>query len=238
MFVYDFIFTAADYAGTTARIYGRGGVEVSESPVILDASGRFSLNLEEGSYYAVTSSPRFGLNNAQTQGVLNLPASIAAGGGGSAVPTLLRGVGATLVPDEPGVNLGLIATPDMDLRTDQFELVDNTLVCLAAGLYEVNLFASCRLDGGVTTPGVIEIKTWISVNNEDKGPAWDYYPVISTWVEESAQRLGCCSVTFPQPFDVGDVIAIGTSAHLVGSAEVASGPFHDALSLSIKPIDH
>ncbi len=137
MLVYDFIFTAADYSGTTAHIYGLGGVEIAESPVTLDASGRFSLSLAEGTYYAVTSSPRRGLNNAQASGVLNVVASITAGGGGVVID-------ADSVFFE--INEGLDILPNSstvltwDTLPDGYS-GDPAMIALAEGLYHVSLYA-------------------------------------------------------------------------------------------------
>lgn len=79
--VYDFKFSP-EYSGQSAVVRDGAGATVSGSPVALDSSGAASLSLDEGNYRATVSNAPLGLNNAQTDGVLNLADSIEEGGGG------------------------------------------------------------------------------------------------------------------------------------------------------------
>lgn len=187
MLVYDFIFTAADYSGTTAHIYGLGGAEIAESPVTIDASGRFSLSLAEGIYYAVTSSPARGLNNAQAQGVLNMPASIAAGGGGVSLDesrlTFEVNEGATLdvnggfgnltwdtAPDgfTPGFDLAIppglyLAQLYLDLGTFTDDLVAGLAIGQDVTAQPIALIAAAPFTRTIQVTGVIRSREGIAI---------------------------------------------------------------------------
>lgn len=111
--VYDFSFTA-DYAGCSATVIDSSGDEVTGSPVTLDATGKGSLSLDEGNYLAGTSNTGAAKNNAHANGVLNVPASIAAGGGGGGGGFDYTGEGsptvAAISPDTAGAGATYLDT--------------------------------------------------------------------------------------------------------------------------------
>lgn len=79
--VYDFSF-ANEFGGLDATVTDATGAEVDGSPLTLNSTGDGSLELDEGTYTATVSNTALALGNAKSVGVLNVAASIAAGGGG------------------------------------------------------------------------------------------------------------------------------------------------------------
>lgn len=103
MLVYRFNFDAR-YVGYAATITDADGVEVAGSPVTLDAAGDGSIQIAaEGHYRAsiYNGAGPYGDGYSVVDCVLDLPASIAAGGGVESVRFVMTGSGTTDETDDP-----------------------------------------------------------------------------------------------------------------------------------------
>lgn len=102
------------YAGRPLRVFAADGSEVSGSPFTLDGNGDYVASLAEGSYVGKVDNPAVfaGDGVSVANGILDIPASIAAGGGGSAADTA-HFIG-TATSDTSGDNFPITWTQDPD----------------------------------------------------------------------------------------------------------------------------
>lgn len=182
--VYDFSFTP-EFAGQSAVVTNAAGAAVSGSPVTLDAAGVGSLSLDEGTYTATASNAAKGLGSAKTAGVLNLPASIAAGCG-SGGATVSRGtlyLKATITnadvstetwADGTGAPIALVLDTERQGATPIPDWADET-----AGVYSIiqsGAYVACLAGKGVITyddaPAAIGIDLY---HNEMAGMNYGWY---------------------------------------------------------------
>lgn len=196
-----------------------------------------SLVLGLGELGAETDTGVLKLGDGVT-GWADLPPS---GGGGSAdlTPTYL--VAATTELSESSTPVLLAGSSDFTLRTDQFTLTGgDTLTCIDAGDYRVEVYLDAGLGGsGFGEAGLLEIEAFISVNEENAGPAWNYYPRSSNDVEGIDQRLTPVTFSFPQTFAEGDDLQLMSRYVLpsvggadMGTATVTVGDAHAAVMLT------
>lgn len=160
------------------------------------------------------------------------------GGGTDLTPTYVVSaqtpLGTSMVP------ISLVASEEYPLRTDLFTLADDTLTCLVAGDYRVDAYLVASLSGaGFGDAGVLEIETAVSVNEENAGPAFNYYPRASTWVDGIDQALNGVTFGFPQTLAEGDEIQLisryvvpSLSSLDLGTATVSVGGIFAALTLT------
>lgn len=216
--VYDFSFTP-DFAGQSAAVTDAAGSSVTGSPATLDASGVASLSLDEGAYTATVSNTALGKGNSKTAGVLNLPASIAAGGGGGGGVT---GAAAWFLLSKTGVAIGAgtatgthVNFAEMDdgrapARPDLVVVDDgdaSTLTVIEGGEYLVFLMPRVSTSGA--TAGVGELWANVEINGDDEAPAYYLETGGLFPIPAMAGRAGAGQpMTFQQTLVAGDTIQV------------------------------
>lgn len=220
---YDFKFTP-EFAGQSVTVTNSNGTEVEGSPATLGNAGMVQLDLdgdENEVYTGVTSNTNLGLGNVRSTGVLNVFDSFGAGGAADLACTYVVSLGANVIPVGTPTTITFAESADYALRDDQFTLDGDTLTCIQAGEYRIDAYASPSLSGGgtVDTAGPVEIEAFVSINDENAGPAWNYYPRVLAWVVGTA-GVATISFSFPQPLAEGDEIQLCARPILRGTTDL------------------
>lgn len=162
------------------------------------------------------------LGTLETSLTFDASATIAAGGGAADLAcTYVVSLGANVIPVGTPTTITFAESADYALRDDQFTLDGDTLTCIQAGEYRIDAYASPSLSGGgtVDTAGPVEIEAFVSINDEDAGPAWNYYPRVLAWVVGTA-GVATISFSFPQPLAEGDEIQLCARPILRGTTDL------------------
>lgn len=215
--VYRFSFDAK-YAGQPVHILNSSSQEVAGSPFTLDADGDYALTTTADHYRARVATEVFGGDGyTETDGELDIPASIAAAGGGGGVSESAAWFTITATENFDNVSGSATFTVVDDGRAPaRADLVavdggdSTTLNVVASGEYLISLTVGAeKLGGTVETPGLAALQANIAINGDNEAPAY-YTPVGNLMFVKTggSQTYLPCNLVIHQTLQAGDTIQV------------------------------
>lgn len=218
----------------------------------LDGDVTFSTALDEGVYIAEVEVP--GVDGLDTeshpswlrtiQGVLDIPASLAAGGGGASetdgVGAVFFGGNSLAVPfDNTAVYCDFVASDDPPRAPQRDDLMvideedDTTINIVRSGLYDITLNVPCLLqDVAVDESASVDLQLSIDVevNGGNEPPAYDYNNRVFWRVNDPVDTGDLAGQTMnlhqSQVLLAGDTLQLRFKIAQAGLGNVTAGALH------------